>query len=234
MAKTTAKFDCMDPRRTHDSDQGEALRFRTAGGFVGGTKNYVQELIRRGDIGGEAQINLHTDCGAVKLVTEGLRDKSKVDESTYRSLVSPFLKFGPFLPVERIEDIALGIQAQIGLGWRNAQTGLLNHVNCTKAITSGYVEGQKTLLLTKPTTRKLEDVAKNIGLNPKSTYVITLVPANITQMAVDPFVAVKYLHIENVVVHAGNSDRERVINRFWGAYKRGDIVLPNANVERRD
>lgn len=231
--KNTITISCMDARCTTHEREG-ALKLRRAGGFVGGRnlKQYMPTLLRESG-SKNMDIELHDDCGAIKLVSRGVERRQEVDDQTYEAIISPFLKHStnPATILGRIYDIAREIQIRVALEWKNNGTPL-RRVYSMKRMVHGHVEGDKALLLTTPTRAMFSDVVRSIGLKPESTYVITLVPGNVRQMAIDPQIAIRYLGIRNVFVHPSNGGSDPTLNSFWSAYKSGEICLHDANVQR--
>lgn len=236
----------------------QKFEFKRAGALLGGAnfKQHLPQLIRDHQTE-NLEVKLHEDCGAVKLVHAGVKDRDKVEWQIYNALVPPFLRriaSDPTLATQNhIEDLALEIQREIALEWKNITS--LRQVNCTKIPTVGKVEGERTLLLTTPIMKNgtdstvevrcmdprcrsendpFDEVVKSLELDPKRTYVITLVPGDFREMVIDPKAAVKYLNILNVALYRGKEDRYGVIDRFHSALMRKDIELPNAQIKRYD
>jgi len=231
--KNTITISCMDARCTSHEREG-ALKLRRAGGFVGGRnlKPYMPTLLRENG-SKRMDIELHEDCGAIKLVSRGVERRQEVDDQTYDAIISPFLKHStnPATVLGRIYDIAREIQIRVALEWKNNGTPLRKVYSMRRAV-HGHVEGDKALLLTTPTRAMFADVLRSIDLKPESTYVITLVPGNVRHMAIDPQIAVRYLGIRNVFVYPSGGGSDSTLNKFWSAYRRGEIYLHGANVKR--
>lgn len=236
----------------------ESLQFKRLGGLLGG-KNFKENapiLLREHGVE-TLEVNLHKDCGGLKLVHSAISRNERIDSRIYHALVPPFSKQLPFNPVlttiEKVEDIGTGIQKGIAVKWYGETS--LRGVSCMVNPTLGIVKGKKTLLLTVPIIeeglartatvscmdprcktkgRGFDKLATSLGLNPETTYTITLVKGETGQMTIDPKAAIKYIGIPNVVLYAGRNDRDGVINDLWKALRRKDVDLLDANVTRYD
>lgn len=230
MTERTVKVGCMDPRRREALDSGEAaMRISRAGGWLGGNLKHAMAGLLRGHDAEKLDISTHDQCGAAKLVRIGIRNPEDVDSSVYGTIVRPFFTYYTKLMLlsSNLEDIATEVQKKVVARYIE-QWGLksLKDASCTKAVTSGTVEGEKILLLTTPPTRgRITDIVNSIGLNQSSTYVITLLPGRVDRMAIDPKLALS-LGIPKVVLYKGEEDKERVIDTFWKAFQSGEIKLP--------
>jgi len=229
MSTNLLKIECMDPRRRAYLDEGDALRVSRAGGFAGGKnfKRFLPELLLRHKIE-RIEIRTHEDCGAVKVIDRGLKDRQSVDTDIYRAIIAPVRKHiedPNSVSISNLEDIVTEMQRKIAVhNWKSYE------ISCRKGETNGQVDKDgRTLLLTTPTHEKLNGIVGKIGLDPNTTFIITLVPGDIDEMAVDPKLALQHLGIGTVILH-GKNDRQGVIRTFGEAYKSGDIVLPNARV----
>jgi len=235
----------------------ESLQFKRAGAFLGGHNFKLNAPALLRELGVETlEVRMHKDCGALKLVHSVTSESNRIDKQTYLALVPPFLRRmrdPAAATMERIEGIGRSIQRDIAMQWIGAST--LKRVFCETNFSSGKVEGNRTLLLTVPIiewaptntavvtcmdprckTRGngFDKLAESLGLNPDTTYTITIVKGPAIQAAVDPVAAVRYIGIRKVVLFAGKNDRDHVIDDFHMAIRRREVFLPNADVERYD
>ncbi len=228
MMKRVAEVHCMDPRSRHH--EGCGLKIKTAGGFVGGLKDQMPQLLRNYGIA-ELRVHQHTDCGAMGLVRSAIKDRTNVDSVTYDRVVEPFVRQLKHQGDEsRLSGIAIGIQVNIAERWKSA---VLKAISYSVDKTAGKVKGHKVLLLTPPFFSKSEDLVNSVDLNPEHTYIVTLVPGEHHRMAVDPKIAVRYLGINDVRLYKGKNDDAGVIEDFWKATRNGKVEL-GANVTRLD
>ncbi|MGI0100253.1 MAG: hypothetical protein ACREBH_00810 [Candidatus Micrarchaeaceae archaeon] len=224
---TKAELSCIDPRCTPYEREG--LKIRRLGGFAGGSmKRHMPSLLRRYGIE-ELNIRMHDDCGAIKLVGAALKDPNRLDSAMYAAMVKPFAKriSDPHESLPQLDEIAKGISREIAVRWKN--DSYLKAIKCTKMHTKGEVTGEKVLLLTTPTTGKLNSIVSSIGLNPSNTYIATLFPGSFEEMAIDPQIAVKYLGIKRIVLYT-EEDPYDVVKRFSKAALRGEIKIHGANM----
>jgi len=239
MAAKTLKIGCMDPRRREALDEGDALRISRAGGWLGGNLKYELPNILREHNVERLEITTHDQCGAVKVVDIGIRDPRSVEGSIFNAIVAPFLRYSreSRMAIDALEDLATKMQEDIALRWvKHGNVKSLQHVSCTKATTTGKVEGRKVLLLVpfSEDGKRFAGLTDSLGLNKANTYLVTLVPGKISEMVIDPQLALNHIGISTVALYAGSDDRHRVIDRLHGAIKRGELKLRGAEVKRYD
>ena len=231
------------------------IEFRRAGGFLGGKdfREEVPRLLRQHDIKifiGEG----HNDCGAKKLVQSSANGNKRVDRQTYEAIVLPYLKNSiqdpKRLTSNDIEDISRNLQQDILVTFKH--DAFLQQVYYRKKHTVGEVNGRKTLLIMPPvivdsqmntaTVKCMdprctepgsasESIAINLGLDPKSTYIVTPTRGGLRDMKLDAELAVRYIGIPDVVVYSGRKF-DPAIEVFWNAIKRNEVTFPYANVKR--
>lgn len=230
MAGRTATIYCMDPRCTPASDSDKSsLKIRTAGAFIGGnTAEYLVGLLRGGEIE-KVDIRQHTNCGAEKLVRQGLNSPASVDKVTYMALMPSFVRYtnhdGQLFMLE-LEDVSTAIQMHVGNKlMKHGRTKPTQSISFGRIATDEKVEGERTLLLIPPGEQGAEEITVRMGLNPKNTYVVSIVPGRQKRMVVDPLIAVRYIGTNNVVVSRGAGDPNGVIDAFWKSC-RGSLNCP--------
>ncbi len=245
MTQRIVEIGCMDPRTRNDIDNGPAVaRFSRAGGWVGGIKAKMPDFLRRHSIN-IVKIKTHSDCGAAKVVQIGLDEGSRgqVAPQIHDTIIDPFRRHiaGMRVSTEDIEDIGTMIQQNIALDWLRHRGGVksLEGLCCTKIKTVGKVEGRKTLLITPPVYEgnRISDLVSGLGLDNSTTYVVTLLPTSLEQMAIDPMLAINHIKgMDTVAFHAGSIDRESgtAIDAMHNAAVRGLIRLGNADIVRLD
>ena len=216
-----ATVDCMDPRRTIPAEVGatDRLKLRTAGGFVGGVKREMPELFRRFDVR-EVRSRLHEDCGAIKVVAAEIKHPGSIS-AAFHNFVEPFKRFVNIPDTELLQDVGKLLQYSAASKFMRNPHG----ISCTVEPNVGSVTGERVLLLMAPTIGKFTDVMKPLNLSPESTYVLTLVPGQVSTMATDVQLAVSHVGIKRIVAFTG-ADRAKAVETFYRAMRRGEVQVP--------
>jgi len=200
---------CMDCRMNgileEDYGDDDTVIVRNAGANVAGLKGTLRELVKSNGVE-EIRIIPHTDCGAMKAVVLRLKDNdSRIDDSTFDTLVGQFellYKEGEIENNEDVEEFSPEIQRKSAAGMCKRVTSELVELE------EGVPKGKHVLLVLGPS--KVSDyvrVFKAVKEDPHHCYMIQARQEDVIN---DIKLAVRVLGIRDIYfVSLPGDDRKR-------------------------
>jgi hypothetical protein len=215
--KPFAVIGCMDRRLTpifKGMQREGSTIIRTAGGFLNGSKETVEQLVREYD---NIIVTSHRGCGAANVVAGAEKDKAKVTELIYEQMVKPFALKGcgtsvsveqssPEMQKSYIESIAM----LHGFGEKNVIT------RCMDTPKPKTEKPSETgLVITTPLKCRYSDLP-GVNVEDDTKYYLHNRPE---ALKCDIWVAITAIKVSNIQLIAQNTGENEMMTRFAESLK---------------
>lgn len=211
-------ISCMDRRLNMHLDRryndGKTFFMRNAGANVGTLADSIRDVLRKHEIS-SVHIATHTDCGAMGVVFQALKEGKRFETSIHESLIKQFEGMG-FRDRKELESSNGKLQVE---AVRLVAGSIAVHLEPIDVKTLGIPSehGKHTLILTKALSVPYNDMVKSINTGIFDSYVIQ---GNVATMISDIRIAVTLLEIKDIRLEAFSSAEEKDMNAEMARLRR--------------